>query len=41
VLQGRADVGDQPLQGVGSAVQRRQAQRRLVGMAGGLAHRGQ
>jgi predicted helicase len=41
VLQGRADVGDQLLQDVGPAMQRREVQRGLVGVAGGLAHRGQ
>ena len=38
MLQGLADIGDQPLEGVGSAVQRRQIQRGLVGVTDRLAH---
>jgi hypothetical protein len=41
VLQGRPDIGDQRLEYIGPAVQRRRVQRGLVGVAGRLAYRGQ
>lgn len=40
VLQSRTDVFDQSLEDGGPAVQRRQVQGGLVGVAGSLAHRG-